>query len=260
VKRSAYGHTKLKKLMRRLAMPEYAVIGVLETLWHLTAREAPRGDIGRLSDGDIAFGIDWNRDPSELIDALVDCRWIDRCPNHRLVVHDWKDHADDATKKAINRNGWTFAVAGEGYTDESGLGETIIDVARLPKPEPEPKPSQSLPPFPPELDSDECKQAVSDWIEHRKQLREPATAKALEKLLKAWAKEGASAFVAAIEHSISSGWKGVFASKSPSALARASPAISPARIKPKEGKYDLENLNYVDATPTDTGAPASQGA
>ena len=47
MKRQAVGHSKLK-LCRRLNVKTCPAIGILESLWHLTAREAPRSNIGRL--------------------------------------------------------------------------------------------------------------------------------------------------------------------------------------------------------------------
>ena len=109
MKRTAMQHTKLKRLVRTLNVPQYAAVGILESLWHLTAREAPGGNIGKLSDEDIAFWIDWRGDHSELIKGLVSCGWLDEDAEFRLVVHDWHEHADDATKKAMSRHVQTTA-------------------------------------------------------------------------------------------------------------------------------------------------------
>lgn len=109
MKRSAFGHTKLKKLSQALQLEDWGAIGVLESLWHLTARQAPCGDIGRLANEDIAVGIGWSADAGELVAALVCCGWVDEHPEHRLVIHDWHEHADDAVKKAIARNKLRFA-------------------------------------------------------------------------------------------------------------------------------------------------------
>lgn len=108
VKREAVGHTKMKKLCRLLDIPVYQGIGILEGIWHLTAREAQRGDIGKLSNEDIALGIDYRGDEEKLISALVKCEWLDEHPQFRLVVHDWHEHADDAVKKRIARSGSGF--------------------------------------------------------------------------------------------------------------------------------------------------------
>jgi len=59
MKREALNHTKMKRLCRRLNLPLWQGVGILETLWQLTAKQAPRGDIGRLSNEDIAIGLDY---------------------------------------------------------------------------------------------------------------------------------------------------------------------------------------------------------
>lgn len=103
MKREAIGHTKMKRLCRRLDIPLYQGVGILESIWHLTAREAPRGDLGKLSDEDIALGIDYCGDESKLIDALVDSGWIERDSVERLVIHDWADHCEDSVRMRLAR-------------------------------------------------------------------------------------------------------------------------------------------------------------
>jgi hypothetical protein len=95
-------------------------VGILESLWHLAARETPRGDIGKLCNADIADAIDWDGDSDALIDALVDSGWLDKSETHRLVVHDWHEHATDTTKKFIARNKLTFATAQVQCPEMSG--------------------------------------------------------------------------------------------------------------------------------------------
>jgi hypothetical protein len=137
MKRTAMQHTKLKKLMRKLNLPQWGAVGLLESLWHLTAREALMGDIGKLTDEDIAIAIDWKDEPQVLIDALVDAGWIDRSEMSRLVVHDWEEHADDATKKAIERHRKKTAENGGHLSTESEKNRLPLPLP-LPLPEPEP--------------------------------------------------------------------------------------------------------------------------
>lgn len=91
----------MKRLCRRLDLKLWQAVGIMESLWHLTARECPRGNIGKLSDEDIALGIDWDGEPSILIAALLSSGWLD--PTERLGVHDWHEHADDAVQSRIAR-------------------------------------------------------------------------------------------------------------------------------------------------------------
>jgi hypothetical protein len=103
VKREAINHTKMKRLCRRLDIPLYQAVGLLESIWHLTGREAPRGDLGKLSDEDIALAIDYRGDETALINALVASGWLDWNQTERLVVHDWSEHADDAVHMRLAR-------------------------------------------------------------------------------------------------------------------------------------------------------------
>lgn len=109
MKRTAWGHTKIKRLMRALAIPQYGAIGILESLWNLTSREAPAGNIGKLSNEDIALQIDWQGNPDELIQGLLAAGWLDIDEELRLFVHDWHEHADDAVDNALARAGQRYA-------------------------------------------------------------------------------------------------------------------------------------------------------
>jgi len=84
---------KFKKFARRLSLREYEAAGLLELLWIATQKNAPRGDIGRYDNEEIAIALDWPGDQNELVQAFVETGWLDECPVHRLVVHDWEDHA-----------------------------------------------------------------------------------------------------------------------------------------------------------------------
>lgn len=119
MKRSALAHTKLRRLVRALGVPTYAAVGILEMLWHLTAREAPQGNIGKLEDADIADAVGWLDCPDRLISSLIEAGWLDESREHRLLVHDWHEHADDAVKKNLQRAKLPF-LTGESVTPLSG--------------------------------------------------------------------------------------------------------------------------------------------
>lgn len=102
MKRSAPDSPKFSDILRELQIKKYEGIGILESLWHLTAKQAPQGNIGRWSDRQIASALDWDKTtPEELIDALVVTKWLERSEEHRLIVHDWHDHADDSIRKML---------------------------------------------------------------------------------------------------------------------------------------------------------------
>lgn len=95
-------------LARELKVPKLTAIGILESLWHFTAKYAPQGNIGKHADAAIAHAIGWEGDAKPLFRALLSCRWIDKSAEHRLIVHDWHVHADDGVRKSLKRNGQDF--------------------------------------------------------------------------------------------------------------------------------------------------------
>lgn len=109
MKRGTENLLKFKHLMRDLDLTESFTLGVLQNLWLKTDINAPRGNIGKFSDEDIAVMIDWRGDPEGLINALVAREWLDEDPEHRLVVHDWPEHCEDTTHGKVARNLEYFA-------------------------------------------------------------------------------------------------------------------------------------------------------
>lgn len=96
--------------MDRLGLRKWEAIGLLECLWHFTAKFTPEGNIGKFSDDTTSRSPDWDRtSPEDLISALVDVGWIDICGTHRLVVHDRSEHCDRALRENLKRSGRGFA-------------------------------------------------------------------------------------------------------------------------------------------------------
>lgn len=159
MKRGTPEHPKTVALARALGVHRVVAVGTLELLWHWTARYAARGDVGRYPDETIAEGVLWEGEPTKLVSALVSAGWLDECPVHRLIVHDWSQHADDATKKALQRNGLDFAFVSRQRRTKSERVRTVaavealavapaVAVARA-QPEPVPEPSLAEPPAAP---------------------------------------------------------------------------------------------------------------
>jgi hypothetical protein len=107
-KRTVLDHPKFMKLKATLHQPKGATLGWLESVWHFTAKFAPQGNIGKYEDADIEAWVEWDGEPGQLIAALVKTKWLDPSDDYRLLVHDWQDHADDATKKALKRSSLWF--------------------------------------------------------------------------------------------------------------------------------------------------------
>lgn len=122
MKRTGMGHPKLRRLARLLDLAyPYGAVGMVETLWHFTAIHAIRGNVGKWSDAEIADGIGWpTDDAARLIEALVDAGLVDRHSVHRLVIHDWSDHADQSTKKTLGKRRLTFANLDDSTLTQGG--------------------------------------------------------------------------------------------------------------------------------------------
>lgn len=120
MKRGGPEHPKVRALAERLNIHRMHAVGMLEVLWHATARHHPQGNIGKWPDTFIATAVEWEGDPTALVNALVDCGLFDRHPEHRLLVHDWHEHADDSTKKALTRSGRPF-LSGQVQTSPANV-------------------------------------------------------------------------------------------------------------------------------------------
>jgi hypothetical protein len=134
-KRTVLDHPKFINLKAALFQPKGATLGWLESVWHFCAKFTPQGNIGKYPDTTIEDWVEWNGKPGALIDALVKTGWIDVSEEHRLVIHDWHDHADDSTKKNLKRGNLDFLsekrkkrvrkMSGH-VQDMSGVGETHV--------------------------------------------------------------------------------------------------------------------------------------
>lgn len=122
MKQGALGHPKMRRLARSLGLPRLHAAGMVEALFHFTNEYAYRGDVGRFSDDEIADVLEWGGDPAALTTALLEAGWADYHPIHRLVIHDWPDHAPDYTKRKANgipdgKGGWKHEPVGWAVDD-----------------------------------------------------------------------------------------------------------------------------------------------
>jgi len=101
VKRGTPEHPKTYTLAAILGVERWGAVGILESLWHFAQKYAPKGDVGRHADDAIARGIGWQGNPATLVSALAQAGWVDRCPCHRVRIHDWPRHADQQTERSI---------------------------------------------------------------------------------------------------------------------------------------------------------------
>ncbi len=100
---------KFQLLKKDLNLPLYAAVGLLQLMWDFTARNTPAGNIGKFTDEELAMGLEYDGDPGELIEALVNRNWLDRDDRHRLIVHDWAEHCEDSVHNALVKSRAFFA-------------------------------------------------------------------------------------------------------------------------------------------------------
>lgn len=172
MKRGTPDHPKTARLALALGCHRLLAVGILEMLWHWTARYAPRGDVGRWDNATIAAGILWDGDADQLIAALIETRWLDVDEEHRLLIHDWQQHADDATKKHLSRNNLAFAtmsrrrpVKGRTKSDSESAAVTpaVAVAVAIAKPEPLPEPRGDGATSAPPLAHESREGHASDW-------------------------------------------------------------------------------------------------
>ena len=94
-------HPKTRKLARRVGDVPRA-IGLLHCLWWWAMDYAPDGDLTKHDAEDIAIGCEWDGDPDDIIQALIECGFIDN--GDGLSIHDWWEYAGSLiVKREANR-------------------------------------------------------------------------------------------------------------------------------------------------------------
>lgn len=108
MKLNTLDHPKTFDLADRLGVGLAQTLGHLTLLWAFTGRKAPQGNIGKWPDGAIARACDWQGDSKAFVEALVDAGFVDRHPDHRLLVHHWSDHAERWVRASLKKLGQDF--------------------------------------------------------------------------------------------------------------------------------------------------------
>jgi hypothetical protein len=106
LKLDALEHPKTYELMALLKLSRPCAIGHLELLWAFVGKNSPQGNIGKWSNGAIARACEWDGDADEFVDALVTAKLIDVDDAHRLLVHDWHDHAPGWVRAKVKDKGF----------------------------------------------------------------------------------------------------------------------------------------------------------
>lgn len=125
MKLEALDHPKTFDFAARLDVSRPTAIGHLELLWAFVSQKAPQGNVGKWPDGAIARACDWMGDPAKFVGALRDCGLLDADSKHRLIVHDWAEHAPRWVKLKLTKVSLPF-IAGT-------TAPTVVDPAAPPK-------------------------------------------------------------------------------------------------------------------------------
>lgn len=221
MKKDAISKHKFRVLKRRLAKPAYVVVGVLELLWLTTQISAAEGDIGRLSNEEIAAALEWEGDADQLIDTLVDCCWLDRDEEYRLIVHGWSEHVPTYLSNAFKKHGKKFAdqvsVDRAKHHAKHHAKHDALEGAKHDAKHPAPnltKPNQTKQEaadadFPSSLQTPRFAAAWADWECHRREIKKELKPTQTKKQLLWLASLGHDLAVRTIEHTIEKGWQGL---------------------------------------------------
>jgi hypothetical protein len=129
--RAVPDHPKFTELKRLLNRPKGAALGYLECVWHFTGRFTPQGNIGKYSDAAIEAWVEWDGEAGAMIEALIQSKWLDHDPAHRILVHDWPQHADKSTKQTLTRSRLQFCAPTVGFSARDFQSSSLEDQSRL---------------------------------------------------------------------------------------------------------------------------------
>lgn len=149
-----------------------------------------------------------------------------------------KKRASEAEKKRKQRS--MSPALSQNCPDDNGTNvpqETVLEKRREEKRKNTPKSPQGdlCLPLPKELDTPELQDAWKAWLRHRKESRNPATSVSQERAIKKLLEMGATRALAALNHSVANGWKGLF-----------EPSGNQVRDKPKKPWPDSNGLWTYD--------------
>lgn len=127
-------HPKTKELALRLGIPLPYAVGLLDFLWAFVAQQTPQGNIGKWSNGVIAQESQWSGDADEFVAALIEIGFLDEDKDHRLLIHDWSEHAPNWVHAKLKKKGLRI-LSGDLRADlSSGLSPIPEATTSLAKP------------------------------------------------------------------------------------------------------------------------------
>ncbi len=210
MKHQAINLLKFKMLSRRLKLPLWQGVGLLESLWLFAQHNARHGDLTAFGADGIACWLEWEGDPGELVDALVETCWLER-EGERLTIHDWDEHKPNWVK------GMAASPVTKPRTPSATPSATLsvtpsAALAATPPSPPLPNLTKEEGVPPPSLEEEPLKPAVADWLRHKvetgKRYKPTGLRKFFSRVDNVAAKYGPRHVCDLIEKAIGNGWTG----------------------------------------------------
>jgi 5-methylcytosine-specific restriction endonuclease McrA len=110
------GHRKRKRLVRALGFG--AEIYLID-LWLTVAVDCPEGILVGWDEEDICDACGWEKEPEELITALINSNWLEKNSDGDYALHDWCDHQGWACKARVRSDAAKAAAASRWGKKES---------------------------------------------------------------------------------------------------------------------------------------------
>ena len=121
-------HPKFRRFAKLLGVPQYAAVGLLESIWMMACQFADDGDLSRFSAEELADYCGWEGDADSLLDTLVATKWIDRDADS-LRIHDWETHCPDYV---LDRQRKRRERRGHSHADADSAGDCPVLVQDIP--------------------------------------------------------------------------------------------------------------------------------
>jgi hypothetical protein len=215
----------------------------LELLWAFTGKKSPRGDVGKWPDGAIARACYWMGSPEAFISALRESGFIDADDTHRLIVHDWTDHAPRWVKAKLKSMGADFVTATTDPVVPTAV-ETVVPTVGAPSKGREEKRSQ-------EQETREQARAVlgldsetwDRWLEYRIGLKKPIKPISMVAAAKELAGYGPLQ-AAVVQHSVANGYQGLVPPKTNGkGMAPPAPKVPPTPDQITQAQREAAEAN-----------------
>lgn len=199
---SFWTHRKTLRLKVRIGE---AALWLPPRLWSYAAENQPDGDFTQYSADEIALLLGCSTDAQAMLQALQDSGFMDG-----MKIHDWDEHnehnesfSDGAKKAALvrwenERKRKEKEKTGKDKTREEKRQALLADATSIPSGIAIPECFANVEGF---------ISGLGAWIDNRKQLRKPATDRAIQLMVKKLAEQPIRA-IGALETCICNGWQG----------------------------------------------------